>query len=563
MSQNKSYRVHTEIGKDHVINVPLEQDMSFLEILSLKLKQTNVYKLHTSNYGVLVGRVLANDAFGVQNVKISIFIELTDADKQNSEIVNLYPYTSISTEDNSGRRYNLLPDSSNDSCYRVVGTFPNKRLVLDDQTELEIFDKYWKFTTVTNQAGDYCIYGIPTGQTSVHVDLDISDCGILSQKPHDLIYKGYNISQFDNANQFKESTNLNNLTQLFTQDSSVYIYPFWGDSDLNEIAITRNDIKLQYKFEPTCIFMGSIVSDSQDISIGHNCNPSTQNGFNNKLVASEGTIEMIRKTIDGFVEEYQIQGNRLINSDGVWCYQIPMNLDYVGTDEYGNIIPVESASKGIPTRARVRFRFSIDEMTNDGASRHRAKYLVPNNPKLKDDSIALAEKNSYNDNLALDNYYYFGTSTPEECYRDLFWNKVYSVKNYIPRIQRNSDPKSRRYTGIRTTNFSNNVNPFPYNKIRVRLPFSFRFLCIISKILIVIITSINFTVISAIDTIVDVVASIIDVKIPIINKRPFHWLAKKIRKAMIPCIPFPLDDAESSCDIPCSRIIHRRRIFQR
>ena len=175
MSQNKSYRIHTEIGKDHVVNVPLNQDMSFLEILSLKLRQTNVYKLHTSNYGVLVGRVLANDAFGVQNAKISIFVELDDADKQNSEITNIYPYTSISTKDNNDIRYNLLPDSNNDKCYRVIGTFPNKRLVLDDNTELQIFDKYWKFTTVTNKSGDYCIYGLPTGQTTVHVDLDISD----------------------------------------------------------------------------------------------------------------------------------------------------------------------------------------------------------------------------------------------------------------------------------------------------------------------------------------------------------------------------------------------------
>lgn len=546
MSQNKSYRIHTEIGKDHVVNVPLNQDMSFLEILSLKLRQTNVYKLHTSNYGVLVGRVLANDAFGVQNAKISIFVELDDADKQNSEITNIYPYTSISTKDNNDIRYNLLPDSNNDKCYRVIGTFPNKRLVLDDNTELQIFDKYWKFTTVTNKSGDYCIYGLPTGQTTVHVDLDISDCGVLSQKPHDLLYKGYTISQFDSPTQFKEGTNLNNLTQVFSQDSSVYVYPFWGDSDVNEIAITRNDVQLQYKFEPTCVFMGSLISDSQEIFVGHNCNPSTENGYNSQLVASEGTIEMIRKTVDGFVEEYQIQGNRLINGDGVWCYQIPMNLDYIGTDEYGNIIPVENSSKGIPTRARVRFRISIDESTSTGISRHRAKYLVPNNPKLKDESITLATENEYNDNLDLENYYRFGTATPEECYRDLYWNKVYTVKNYIPRLQRSNDIRSKRYTGIRTTNYSNNINPFPYNKIRVRLPFSFRFMCVLSKIIIDIIAFLNTTFISVWDNLIDLLAD--GLNFSILGVHPLGWLARLVRKLEIPCVTFPMEDDESSCD---------------
>ena len=67
-------------------------------------------------------------------------------------------------------------------------------------------------------------------------------------------------------------------------------------------------------------------------------------GFNRNLVAGEGTIEMIRKTEDGLVEEFQIQGNRLIDGNGVWCYQIPMNLDYVGMDEYGNIVPTDQPS---------------------------------------------------------------------------------------------------------------------------------------------------------------------------------------------------------------------------
>lgn len=83
---------------------------------------------------------------------MSVFIPLTDEDKNRSEITNIYPYTSFLTKDSDGRRYNLLPDESTDECYRIVGTFPNKRLVLDDNTYIEIFDKYWKYTTVTNKS---------------------------------------------------------------------------------------------------------------------------------------------------------------------------------------------------------------------------------------------------------------------------------------------------------------------------------------------------------------------------------------------------------------------------
>ena len=205
----KSYRIHTNISSDTVLNVNMKQDFDFLEVLSLKLAQKDAYKLHSSNYGVIVGRILANDAFGIPNAKVSVFIERDTTD--TTEIENIYPYKDVTTKDRNNIRYNLLPDYSDDECYRIVGTFPSKRLLLDDNTYLEVYEKYWKYTTVTNKAGDYMIFGVPTGSQQVHTDIDLSDIGILSQKPRDFIYKGYNITEFDNANQFKESTNLDNF----------------------------------------------------------------------------------------------------------------------------------------------------------------------------------------------------------------------------------------------------------------------------------------------------------------------------------------------------------------
>ena len=485
----KSYRIRTNIGQDQVVKAQFKQDIDFLEILSLKIKQSDAYQLHVSNYGMIVGRVLANSSFGIQNAKVSVFIPISDEDLSNKDILNLYPYTSLDTLDKDNIRYNLLPNSSNDDCYRVVGTFPNKRMVLDNNTEIEIFEKYWKYTTVTNQSGDYCIMGVPTGNQDIHVDIDLSDIGILSQKPRDFVYKGYNIEQFDNASQFKESTNLDSLTQIFTQNTSVHVYPFWGEEDVEEVAITRCDMNIAYQFEPTCVFFGSIVSDNFNNNISHKCSPSKKIGFNRNLVAGEGTIEMIRKTTDGLVEEFPIQGNRLIDGNGVWCYQIPMNLDYVGMDEFGNIVPTDNPNKGIATRTSVRFRFSMQETDNDGVSRHRAKYLVPNNFDVFPNSETL--KPSISGANKYDQCYEFGSSTPDEFFRDLYWNKVYTVKNYIPRIQKTNTATSQKYTGIKTVNSDGNFNPFPFNHARFRLVFGFRILCVIATIVVKVVGTIN------------------------------------------------------------------------
>lgn len=489
---NRVYRIRTTVGEDapNVIHVPLKQSYDMFEILSLKLNQTNTYKTYESDYGVIVGRVTANGGFGVPNAKVSIFIEVSDDESLKNRL--LYNFTSTSDKDNDGIRYNLLPDFVDDACHQNVGTFPNKRLVLDNQDVIDMFDKYWKYTTTTNHAGDYMLFGIPTGSQQLHVDVDLSDCGILSQRPRDMIEKGYNANMFESPNKFKSSTNLNSLAQIISQDRGVYVYPYWGDvSDGDDkFSITRCDINLEYKFESYAVFMGSIVTDKGSNAIGKNCTGTEQNGKMSDLIAGEGTIEMIRKTIDGRVEEYPIMGNRLIDGDGVWCYQIPMNLDYVTTDEFGNLVPTDNPEKGIATRTRVRFRISLDENPSDAAARKRARYLVPNNPRLGE--------GDFDDTMDAD--YEFGSATREESYCDMFWNKVYTVKNYIPKIQKNSKDTNRKHTGIKLVNHYGDNNPMPYNSLMVKLTFTYRVICVITKVVINLIEFVNqlLSIVSAI-----------------------------------------------------------------
>lgn len=494
----KSYRIHTNIINDTVLNVSMQQDYDFLEVLSLKLRTADAYRLHSSNYGVVIGRVLANDAFGIPNARISVFVSRDTNDPSYME--SIYPYTEVMDTDREGRRYNLLPDYSHDDCYRIVGTFPNKRLVLDDDVTLDIFDKYYKFTTVTNSAGDYMLFGVPSGSQQIHVDIDLSDIGILSQTPRDFEYKGYNMTMFDSPSQFKESSNLDGLAQIYSQNKSVFVYPFWGDANLGNgiAAITRCDVQMQYKFEPTCVFMGSIFSDNEGNSIGHKCAANVDNGMNDQLVTGEGTIEMIRKTTDGLIEEFSIQGNQLIDSNGVWCYQIPMNLDYVATDELGNIVPTDDPNKGIPTRTQVRFRFSKSETSEEGHSRHTAKYLVPMNPTLVGNKPRTAENGAY-----IEKMYTFGSNTPDDCFRDLYWNNVYSVKNYIPKVQVAHRAYAPNYTGLKGSNLAKDQNPIPFNKFRIDLPILYIIVCIIFGIVRTVVQIINI-IISFVNVILNV-----------------------------------------------------------
>lgn len=515
-----SYRIRTDVGQgsasDYItIDANLVQEYDTLDILSVKIRSNDTYRLHNADYGVVVGRVIANNGFGIPNAKLSIFIASDGEDGE--KVRTLYPFTSSASKNSDGVRYNLLPDEKVGDCHQIVGTFPNKRYALDNDVILEVFDKYYKYTTRSNNAGDFLIMGVPTGSHTLHMDLDLSDCGILSQRPRDFVYKGYTVEQFENPNMFKSGTTYQNLSQIFTQDRTVNVKPLWGNSSLGEeLGITRADIDVAFVFETTCVFMGSVISDNSSQGITKKCMGTENMGNMEEMVTGEGTIEMIRKTPAGNVEEFQVKGTQLIDADGVWCYQIPMNLDYMMTDEYGNMVPTDDPSKGVATRARVRFRMSMSDTEENVDNYFRAKALVPHNPQL------------LSDGTHEDYDYEFGTYTREDSYRDLFWNNVYSVKSYIPRFQKRKvlGWKDKRFVAIKNCNFHGTNNPMPYNNIRIKLPFMFGVMCVIVKSLIWITGLWNFVLAYIIDAVSSIASALCG------NLSAFKKTGKKIFNKM-------------------------------
>ena len=58
---SNSFRIRTEPGVDKSLNVLIEQEFEYLEILSLKLLPSQIYTRQCSDYGVIVGRVSINN----------------------------------------------------------------------------------------------------------------------------------------------------------------------------------------------------------------------------------------------------------------------------------------------------------------------------------------------------------------------------------------------------------------------------------------------------------------------------------------------------------------------
>ncbi len=440
----QKHRISTNIGRDQKVIVELKNDFDLLEILSLKFTQTEAYSSMCSDYGVVCGRIFVNNGFGVPNAKVSIFIPITDEDSNDPVISSLYPFTTIDDRNEEGYRYNLLPSRKQHGGHEPTGTFPDQIDILTREEILEVYEKYYKYTVKTNESGDFMIWGVPVGSQTIHVDVDLSDIGCFSLRPDDFIKQGKSVDNFKNTYTYKSSEDIDSLPQIVSFNQTVEVYPFWGNEDLCEIGITRTDFDLSTRgvnIQPKSYLLGSIYSDQGTNTISKNCRPKGKMGRKCDLTTFKAVIEMIRFTNNKdslgrpILETYEL--NEDIDESGSFVLSLPMNMDYVFTNEFGENEISNDPNKGIATSACYRLRISGKNETL-GRVRSTASYLIPNIREYTNDvdkSYAFSlnwddyPTSSLNSNVIFNNV--FGSYFPEDYFYRFTYNKVYGVSSYM------------------------------------------------------------------------------------------------------------------------------------
>lgn len=493
-----SQRIRTEVGINKTINVQLEQDFSHLEILSLKIQQEDVYTKSCADYGVVIGRITANNGFGIPNARVSIFVPLLPQDRSRPEITSIYPYNTPDDKNEDGYRYNLLPYEKSHTNHVPTGTFPSRYDSLTNELAIEIYDKYYKYTVKTNESGDYMIMGVPLGNQIVFMDLDLSDMGEFSLTPQDLIRMGRATEAQVSGPIFKSSNNLNSLPQIVSLRKAIDVSPLWGDQEICQIAINRVDFDLRddanIDIQPTSVFMGSMFSSVDNKTVKTKCKPATELGNNCNLVAGPGQILCIRQTIqqDAYglpiLEQYRFDGgDDVIESDGAWLVDLPMNLDYVVINEFGERVISNDPKVGIPTKGKYRFKIKWKQSEDLGRPVVRGNYLVPNireygwtssanDPRFSPGSQQYDEfMKSYAFSLNWSDYVYQTGTTAgrkvlqsfvdcEDRFYPFEYNKVYTVSNFIDQYHKGTN--RGRFIGIKQitdTGCDSNIYKFPTN----------------------------------------------------------------------------------------------------
>ena len=561
-----SYRIKTELGINKSINVQLDQEFEFLEILSLKIQQTDIYSRSCADYGVLVGRVTANNGFGIPNARVSIFIPIEQIDESNPLITSIYPYKSPSDKNDDGYRYNLLPYEQSYSKHSSTGTLPSRIDVLTGSTPVEIYDKYYKFTTKTNDSGDYMIMGVPLGDQTVVMDVDLSDIGEFSLTPQDLIRIGLATEAQVAGNKFRSSNDLNSLPQLVNLTKNAEISPLWGDPEICQISINRLDFDLRddasVDIQPTAVFMGSIFSTADNFRLRKNCKPKDNMGNLCGLTSSPGQILSVRQTIqqdeDGnpVLEVYELeQAGNVIDGSGTWLTELPMNLDYFITNEFGEKVLSNDPTIGIPTKAKYRFKVKWTQPNDLTIQTRRAYYLVPNVKEYgwnrSDDdpifspnqNILKQQQSSYYFGLAWSGYTngFIGTRKTdrlneiincEDTFYEFQYNRIYTVSSLIDQFKKGAKGRFIGIKEIDDNDCESTINKFPVNDgFR-----NFDFLFFLFSILMVVIQPVALILLTTAhlliflyNLVITFICLICRVEIPIIKVRPFGFICRLLR----------------------------------
>ena len=497
----QSYRIRTELGINKTINVQLDQDFEFLEILSLKIQQTDVYSRSCSEYGVVVGRVTANNGFGVPNARVSVFIPISSVDESNPLITSIYPYKSPTDKNEDGFRYNLLPYEKSYSTHAATGTLPTRDDVLTDGIAVEIYDKYYKYTTKTNESGDYMIMGVPLGSQTLVMDIDLSDIGEFSLTPQDLIRMGLASEAQVAGNRFKTSNDLSSLPQIVSLTRTLSVAPLWGDPEICQIAVNRVDFDLRddanIDIQPTSVFMGSIYSTADSQRLRRNAKPLDDMGNLCQLSTGPGSILAIRQTInydaDGnpILELFQLEkSGNIIDGNGVWMTELPMNLDYFITNEFGEKVLSNDPTVGIPTKGRYRFKIKWSQSPSLSEQTRRAYFLVPNVKEYGWGTTDPTDSGGLNEKRQKSSYY-FGLDWSgytegfeginvndtalrnnilnqkincEDTFYQFEFNKVYTVSGFIDQFKNGAKGRFIGIKEIDSNECATTINKFPVNE---------------------------------------------------------------------------------------------------
>jgi hypothetical protein len=231
---------------DYYATLSVDRQINTLDTLSVHNAIVGETPAKESTTGVLFGKLEAiqkiNDENGnkiripLANVIVGIFNPSED-----------FPSVASTDEDGNRIALNVKENCFKDLYFNNQCFSADTEILLSDSRHRDISDQY-KYTTITNENGEFILQNIPTGEQVFMLEVDLLKQGLTKDEVA-LNYFPYPT---------EENPNLDNIPHLYFRQIPVNIVPSWGDSQsgYTELNITIPvDLRkwTTYMFPPVAI----------------------------------------------------------------------------------------------------------------------------------------------------------------------------------------------------------------------------------------------------------------------------------------------------------------------
>jgi hypothetical protein len=343
---------------DYFLNIKLNRSIDVLDTLNIYNVPYNEGTKFTNDTGVLYGKieaiqVIIDDSgnklrIPIKNASVGIF-------NPSDEI------PSIGSVDQDGNRIrmNLFENLNSNNILKSYGSFQS--FLTDTKyspkdVENDTIPPKYKYTSLTNENGEFVLHGIPVGQQTLMVEIDLLKQGL---EPEEVALNFFPYSVLDDPN-------VSNIPHLYFNQFPINIVPSWGEI---QTGYTQVDLAIVLDLRKWITYFTFPISSkaSSPINISNQATNSTPltleelrgKGITNPFtvfvrdmtkpfdVANPAKIELVKiidisdKNLDwkcAWNEEFKTKGNKIeYFTSNYNAFKLPANLyDPNGTDTNGN-----------------------------------------------------------------------------------------------------------------------------------------------------------------------------------------------------------------------------------
>ena len=343
---------------DYFLNIKLNRSVDVLDTLNIYNVPFNEGTKFTNDTGVLYGKieaiqVIIDDSgnklrIPIKNASVGIF-------NPSDEI------PSIGSVDQDGNRIrmNLFDNIKSNDILQSYGSFQS---FLTDvkyspkDVENDTIPPKYKYTSLTNENGEFVLHGIPVGQQTLMVEIDLLKQGL---EPEEVALNFFPYSVLDDPN-------VSNIPHLYFNQFPINIVPSWGEI---QTGYTQVDLAIVLDLRKWITYFTFPISSK----IGDSTNISNQAVDSTPLILEElrtkgitnpftvfvrdmtkpfdiinpaktelvKIIDIYEKNLDfkcAWNEEFKTKGNKIeYFTSNYNAFKLPANLyDPNGTDTNGN-----------------------------------------------------------------------------------------------------------------------------------------------------------------------------------------------------------------------------------